>query len=125
MLNDSSNEESRFSAKKYYVVGSQTTKVKYKQGDVVKFERNPIKSSLCDYSDPFILVAGNITVAANKDTNVAFKNRAPNCTCTIKIDDAFVDEANHICIAMATYNLIEYSNNYSDTLRSLRQFKRD
>ena len=125
MLNDSSNEESRFSAKKYYVVGSQTTKVKYKQGDVVKFERKTIKSSLCDYPDAFILVAGNITVAANKDTNVAFKNRAPNSTCTIKIDDPVVDEAYHSCIAMPTYNLIEYSNNYSDTLRSLCQFKRD
>ena len=32
-----------------------------------------------------------------------------------KINDIFVDEANHIYIAMPMYNLIEYSDNYSDT----------
>ena len=37
----------------------------------------------------------------------------------------FHDEANHIYITMRTYNLIEYSNNYSDTSGSLWQFKRD
>ena len=37
----------------------------------------------------------------------------------------FIDEANHIYITMAMYNLIEYSDNYSDTSGSLWQFKRD
>ena len=31
----------------------------------------------------------------------------------------------HIYIAMPIYNLIEYSDNYSDTSGRLRQFKRD
>ena len=125
MLNDSSSEESKFATKKWYVIDSQTTKDKYKQGDVIKFETETIKSSLCDYSDAFILVTGNITVAANNDTDVAFKNCAPFSTCTTKINDIFVDEANHIYIAMPMYNLIEYSDNYSDTSGSLWQFKRD
>ena len=42
-----------------------------------------------------------------------------------KINDIFVDEANHIYIAMPMYNLIEYSNNYTDKSGSLWQFKRD
>ena len=125
LLNDSSNEESKFATKKWYVIDSQTTKGKYKQGDTIKFETETIKSSLCDYSDAFILVTGNITVAANNDTDVAFKNCAPFSTCTTKINDVFVDEANHIYIAMPMYNLIEYSDNYSDTSGSLWQFKRD
>ena len=125
LLNDSRNEESKFATKKWYVIDSQTTKGKYKQGDTIKFETETIKSSLCDYSDAFILVTGNITVAANNDTDVAFKNCAPFSTCTTKINDVFVDEANHIYIAMPMYNLIEYSNNYSDTSGSLWQFKRD
>ena len=125
LLNDSSNEESKFATKKWYVIDSQTTKGKYKQGDTIKFETETIKSSLCDYSDAFILVTGNITVAANNDTDVAFKNCAPFSTCTTKINDIFVDEANHIYIAMPMYNLIEYSDNYSDTSGSLWQFKRD
>ena len=37
----------------------------------------------------------------------------------------FVDKENHIDIAMPMYNLIEYSDNYSDTLGNLWQFKRD
>ena len=37
----------------------------------------------------------------------------------------FIDEPNHIYIAMPMYNLIEYSHNYSDTLKSLWLFKRD
>ena len=106
LLNDSSNEESKFATKKGYVIDSQTTKGKYKQGDTIKFETETIKSSLCDYSDAFILVTGNITVAANNDTDVAFKNCAPFSTCTTEINDAFVDEASRIYIAMSMYNLI-------------------
>ena len=41
------------------------------------------------------------------------------------INNVFVDETNHIYIAMTMYNLIEYSDNYSETPGSLWQFKRD
>ena len=92
---------------------------------ILKFETGTIKSSLCDYSDAFILVTENITVDANNNTDVAFKNCALFSTCTTKTNDVFVDEANHIYIAMPMYNLIEYSDNYSDTSGSLWQFKRD
>ena len=125
LLNDSSNEESKFATKKWYVIDSQTTKGKYKQGNTIKFETETIKSSLCDCSDAFILVTGNITVEANNDTDVAFKNCATFSTCTTKINDIFVDEANHIYNEMPVSNLIEYSDNYSDTSGSLWQLKRD
>ena len=87
-------------------IDSQTTKGKYKQGGTIKFETETIKSSLCNYSDAFILVTGNITVTANNDTDVAFKNCAAFSTSTTKINDIFVDEASHIYIAMPMYNLI-------------------
>ena len=80
LLNDQSNEESKFATKKCYVTDSETTKGKYKQEDTIKFETESIKSSFCDYSDAFILVTGNITIAANNDTYVAFKNCAPFST---------------------------------------------
>ena len=96
MLNDSSNEGLRFATKKWYVTDSQTTQGKYKQGDTIKFETETIRSSLWDYAAPFILVTGNITGAAINDTDIAFKNCAPFSTCTIKINDIFADEANHI-----------------------------
>ena len=43
----------------------------------------------------------------------------------VQSNDIFVDEASHIYIAMPMYNLIEYSDNSSDTSGSLWQFKRD
>ena len=66
-----------------------------------------------------------LQVAANINTDVAFKNCAPISTCKTEINDVFNDEANHIYIAIPMYNLIEYSDNYSATSRSLWQFKRD
>ena len=81
LLNDSSNEESKFATKKWYIIDSQITKGKYKQGDTIKFETETIKSSLWDYSDAFILVTGNITVSAANDADVVFKNCAPMSTC--------------------------------------------
>ena len=123
LFNDSSNEESKFTTKKWYVIDSQTAKRKYKQGDIIKFETETIKSSLCDDSDPFILVTGNITVNADNNTDLTFKNCAPFSSCTTKINDVFADEANHVYIAIPMYNLIEYSDNNSDTSGSLWQFK--
>ena len=126
LLNDSCIEESKFATKKWwYAIDSQTTKGKYKQGDTIKFETKTIKSSLCDYSDAFILFTENITVHAANDTDVAFKNCAPFSTCKTVINDVFVDRTEHIYIAMPMYNLIECSDNYSDTAGSLWQFKRD
>ena len=74
----------------------------------------------------YSLVTGNITVAGgNANTKVAFKNCAPFKECRTKIHENFVDKTEHINITMPMYNLIEYNDNYSDTLRSLWQFKRD
>ena len=59
------------------------------------------------------------------DTDFAFRNCAPFSKCTTKINDVFVDEVNHVYIAMPIYNLIEHRDNYSDTSGSLWKFKRD
>ena len=91
LLNDSSNEESKFATKKWYVIDSQTTKDKYKKGDTIKFETETIKSTLSDFSDAFILVTGNITVTANNNINVAFNNCARFSTCKTIINNVFVD----------------------------------
>ena len=45
--------------------------------------------------------------------------------CGKEINDTFVDYVNFINMTMGMYNLIEYSNNYSDTSGSLWDFKRD
>ena len=51
------------------------------QNNSYNFEAECIKSSLCDYSDAFILATWDITVIAGNDTDVAFKNCASFSTC--------------------------------------------
>ena len=58
-------------------------------------------------------------------TQVVFKNCALFKDCRTEINDTFVDYADFNNIAMPMYNLIEYSDNYSDTSGSLWNFKRD
>ena len=84
-----------------------------------------IKSSHCDYSDAFILVTGDITVTADNNKDVAFRHCAPFSTCKTEINRVFINKANHIYVAKPLYNLIEYSDNYSDTSGRLWQFKRE
>ena len=68
----------------------------------------------------------NITVTGgNANTKVAFKNCAPFIECRTETNETFFDETEHLNIAMPMYNLIEYSDNYSDTSGSFWQFKRD
>ena len=106
-----------------YVIGSEASGA-YSENEQITFLTKSIESSLCDYSDAYILVTGNITTGGN-DTKAASKNCAPFRTCITQINETFVDEAKHINITMPMYNLIEYSDNYSDTSGSLWQFKRD
>ena len=46
-------------------------------------------------------------------------------TSKTEINDVFIEEANHICIAISMYNFTEYSDNYLDTSGNLWQFNRD
>ena len=135
LLNGSDNENSKFATKKWYVIDSES-KGNYSHENPIKFLTSSLESSLCDYSDAYILVTGNIAVkrrnatdtadiALGATTQVAFKNCAPFGKCSTEIDGTFVDEANFINITMPMYNLIEYSGNYSDTSESLWGFKRD
>ena len=85
-----------------------------------------IELSLCDYSDAYILVTGNITTTPNSAAmQVILKNCAPFEMCSTEIDGTLVDETDFINITMPMYNLIEYSNNYSDISGRLWNFKRD
>ena len=71
----------KFATRKWYVINDQNNTV-YGEGNedsrTVKFETRVIKSNLCDYSNAYILVTGDITVTcSNAGTRVAFKNCAP------------------------------------------------
>ena len=108
-----------------YVIDSES-KGAYSKDEPIKFLTRSIEPSLSDYSDAYILVTGNITTTPNNNaTQVALKNCAPFKDCRTEINDTFVDYTDFIDIAMPMCNLIEYSDNYSDTSGSLWSFKRD
>ena len=93
-----------------------------------------LRSSLCDYSDAYILVKGSITVintaaadAAANNTNkkIIFKNCTPFSKYMSRINGTDVNNAEYIDIVMPMYNLIEYSDDYSKTSGSLWQYCRE
>ena len=91
----------------------------------IKFETKVIKPNLCDYSDTYILVIGNIENKDNDDGSVCFKNCAPFTKCITHINDEHLETTENLDIIMPMYNSLEYSDNYSDSSGSLYQFKRD
>ena len=77
LLNSSENEYSKFTTKKWYVIDSESKAV-YSHENPIKFLTKSIESSHCDYSDAYVLVTGNITVAnVDNNTKVVFENCAP------------------------------------------------
>ena len=130
LLNDTENESSKFATRKWYIINDQNNG-QYGRGNennsIIKFDTKVIKPNLCDYSDAYILMTGDIKVkgvAAN--TNFAFKNCAPFTRCVTHINDKHAETAENLDIIMPMYNLIEYSDNYADSSGSLYyQFKRD
>ena len=118
LLNGSDNENPKFATKNgiLLIVNQMVLK------DLTK----SIESSLCDYSDAYIFVTGNIAATPNNAAaQVVFKNCAPFEKCRTEINETFVDDADFINITMPMYNLIEYSDNYSDISGSLWNFKKD
>ena len=103
LLNGSDNENSKFATKKWYIIDSESNG-NYSHHNPIKFLTKSIESSLCDYSDAYILVTGNITVTKTiagdpvqrkqvltEATQVVFKNCAPFKKYSTEIDGTLVD----------------------------------
>ena len=107
LLNGSDNENSKFATQKWYIIDNESNG-NYSHENTITFLTKSIESSLCDYSDAYILVTGNITATPNNAiTQVAFKNCAPFKYCRTEINDTFADYADFINITMLMCNLIE------------------
>ena len=69
-------KNSKFSTKKWYIIDNES-KGNYSHHNPIRFLTKPIESSLCGYSDAYILVIGNIKVTGDDARTLAFKNCAP------------------------------------------------
>ena len=74
LLNDGSNKPSKFRTKSLVEINDNIRGV-YCPNKQIRFKTAMLRSSLCDYSDAYILVKGNITV-----NNTAADGAAANNT---------------------------------------------
>ena len=135
LLDNKPNQLSKFKTKNCIEINDQSTGV-YNVNSDIRFKTTMLKSSLCDYSDVYVLVKGITTIigagadaaarqAYEKDKEVIFKNCAPFINCKSEINDTEIDNAKDIDIVIPMYNVIEYSEDYSKTSGILWQYYKD
>ena len=133
LLDSASNKPSKFRTKNWVEI-NDVIRGTYSPNKQIRFETAMLRSSLCDYSDAYILVKGNISVnntaaagaaVNNINKKVIFKNCFLFTNYISKINNTQLNDAEYIDIVMLIYNLIEYSFNCSKTSGSLWQFCKD
>ena len=122
LLGTTIDEVPRFITKKWVKVFDQSGSAddRYKPSKQIRFKTSMLRSDLCDYSDAYIVVKGDITLTKTNGRGIidirnrflAFKNNAPFTNCISKINNVLIDNAEDLDIVMPMYNLLEYSKNY-------------
>ena len=142
----------KFVTKKWIEVYDQPQR-NYNVNKEIRIKTSMLRSDLCDFSDAYIVVKGDITVTKktftaddidapnNTEANVTasntannnafgdkklvFKNNAPFINCISKINSVKIDNAEDLDVVMPMYNLLEYSKNYRNTTGSLWNYYRE
>ena len=123
-----SEQLSKFVTRQYVKVNSLSNM--YNENKSIRFKTPMLRSSLCDYSDAYILVKGRITVTGNhprdrQNRPVILKNNALFVSCIKRINGELIEDADDLDIVMPMYNLLEYSKNYRKTIGSLYNYYGD
>ena len=92
----------------------------------IRIKTPMLRSHLCDFSDAYIVVKGDITVegssnANKRNKNLGFKNNAALINCITKINGIKIDNAEDLDVVMPMYNFLECSRNYKKTNRKLAE----
>ena len=129
------DEIPRFFTKKWIKVYNQSGSAgdRYKPSKQIRLKTSMLRSHLCDYSDAYFVVEGDITLTKTitrgfidtRNRFLAFKNNAPFTNCISKINNVLIDNAEDLDIVMPMYNLLEYSKNYRKTAGSFWNYYRD
>ena len=133
LIDVTSNQLSKFRTRNWVEINDESRGA-YNVNSQIKVKTTMLKSSICDYSDAYILAKGTISVANaaaagvaanNINRKVILKNCAPFTNCISEINNTQIDNATDIDIVIPMYNLIEYSDNYEKTTGSLWQYSKD
>ena len=95
----------------------------YNTNGQIKFKATIVMSSLCDFSNVYILVKETIAVvgvAGRSDKQSILKNCAPFIDSIREINNAHIGNAKDLDVVMPIYNLIEYSDNI-EKLRFIKE----
>ena len=133
LLNNTPNQLYKFRTKNWIVI-SDLLKEVYITNCQSKFKFAMLKSSVCDYSDAYILSKGRITVIAKNNSYAAarqadernkgeiFQNCGPFINCNSEINNTEIDNAKDVDIVMPMYNLIKYSHNIWKVMAILQRW---
>ena len=134
MLDNASSQPSRCRTRNWIEINDESRGTY--TGNGIKFKTIMLRSRLCDFSDAYIFVKGNITITGAGDNNTArrqderdkgviFKNCTPFVKCISRINNTEIDNAKDIDIVMPMYNLTEHNDIYSKTSGSFWQYYKD
>ena len=114
MLDSASNKLSKFRTRNWVEINDDIRGA-WSRNKQIRCKTAMLRSSLCDYSDAYILVKGNVsinntgTAAApqNRNKKVIFRNCAPFTNCIAKINNTQIDNAEYIDIVMPMYKQVK------------------
>ena len=73
LIDDTSNQPSKFRTKNWVEIKDESREA-YNVNSQIKFKTTMLKSSLCDYSDAYILVKGTLSVNNTAAADAAVNN---------------------------------------------------
>ena len=114
MLDSASNKLSKFRTRNWVEINDDIRGA-CSRNKQIRCKTPMLRSSLCDYSDAYILVKRNVsinntgTAAApqNRNKKVIFRNCAPFTNCIAKINNTQIDNAEYIDIVMPMYKQVK------------------
>ena len=101
LLDNTPNQPSKFRTKNRVKINDDVRGMNNTNSQI-KFKTSMLNSSLCDYSDAYILVKETITIAPvpptavnpnNNNKEVVFKNYVPFTDCIIEVNSTQIDNA--------------------------------
>ena len=103
----------KYVTKKWIEIYDQSER-NYNPNKEIRIKTPMLRSDLCDFSDAYIVVIGDITVKGNNNANKRNKNLvfAPFINFITKINGIKIDDAEDLDVVMSMYNLLEYSKDY-------------
>ena len=72
LIDGASNEPPKFRTKNWVEINDESRET-YNANSQIKFKTTMLRSSLCDYSDAYILIKGKITITGGGDDAAARK----------------------------------------------------